>query len=647
MDSTSGINVYKTSTLSYTATEGDKVRIIGKIAQVNGLIEIVPDSLVLISSSNSLFSPVTVNLPNDSVESKLVKIENLYYLSGWPTTAGNTRTVYTVKGTDTVLLRIYSNCNLQGTAAPTATVSFSIVGLVNQNDASSPYTSTYQVLPRNTSDLVINYGNPVVITGSASGITPHTTVCSGNITTDGGYLLTARGICYSSALNPTIADSIRTTSATTGSYSLNLTNLALSSTYHYRAYGTNSLGTFYGADSIFTTAAAAVFPVVTTGNATSVAYITASVPATVVSDGGDTITSRGVCYALHTLATISDSVVFVTGNVGSFTASLVNLSDNKIYYARAFAINAVGTGYGNEISFTTKKYPVLYTIAQVKTVNISGVADSIGVNCKLIGVVHGLNFKQTVASGGLNFYLLDATAGINIYKTSTLGYTPLQGDSIRVIGKIAQVNGLTEMVPDSIVLIASGQSLHTPLIVSSLTENIESQLVKMQNLTYISGWPTSSGITTFSVLALNGIDTVTLRLFSNCNLQAKPAPTVAFNIVGLVSQIDASSPYTSGYVIIPRDSNDMQIYTIGITETTANSFRLYPNPTNGKLNITMENAMDAEIKIYSLIGNLLLKQKTMQISTNIDLSSFAKGVYFVNIINTSNGKSNTEKLIIQ
>lgn len=648
VDSTAGINVYKTSNLGYTVTEGDKVKIIGKIAQTNGLIQIVPDSLVKISSGNTLFNPITVNLPdNDTLESKLVKIDNLYYLNNWPTTVGGgTKTVVAIKGMDTVYIKIYTNCTLQGTAAPTATVSFSITGMVNQSDVTSPYTSGYQIFPRTLSDLVINYSDPTVITGTVYGITQYTALCYGNIPTDGGHAITSRGICYGPNANPTTADSIRTTTATTGAYSINLTNLTLSTTYHYRAYGINSLGTFYGNDSLFTTSATPVAPVLTTNAATAISYTTATVSGNLINNGGDTLTTKGICWAIHHNPTITDSLSVVTGTAATFSSILSNLTDNTIYYARAYAISASGTGYGNEISFTTKKLPVLYNISQVKGINSLGVADSLNVNCKLIGVVHGINFKQLTTFTGYNFYILDATAGINVYKVPALSYTPLEGDSIRVIGKIAQVSGLIQMVPDSIVLISSGIALHTPTIITALNEVNESQFAKMETLTYVSGWPTAPGTATASVLTLKGSDTITLRLYTNCSLQWIPAPTGTFNITGIVSQTDITSPYLSGYVLIPRDSNDM-LNTTGINENFANTFKLYPNPANGKVSISMEKSMNAEIKIYSLVGNLLLKQETTEILTTIDLSSFARGIYFVNMANKSNGKSFTEKLIIQ
>ena len=55
----------------------------------------------------------------------------------------------------------------------------------------------------------------------------------------------------------------------------------------------------------------------------------------------------------------------------------------------------------------------------------------------------------------------DGTGGVNIYKSTDLGaYTsPMMGDSIEVYGSILQYNGLTELVPDTLNLIATGTSI--------------------------------------------------------------------------------------------------------------------------------------------------------------------------------------------
>ena len=652
MDSTGGINVYKTTNLGYTVKQGDKVRIIGKTAQVNGMTEIVPDSLVLISTLNPLFSSLPLPLPTEQDEAKLVSIDSLRYLSGWPTIAGNVVTVYTIKNlADTVVIRIYPACNLQGTPAPTSTVLFKITGMEAQVDNTNPYTAGYRIYPRDTNDIVFHYSNPAVLTGAVTGITQYTALCNGNVTTDGGHPITSRGICYAQSVNPTTADSIRTATGTTGAYSANLTNLTLNTTYHYRAYCVNSLGTFYGADSMFTTAASAVVPVLTTANATAITFTTASVAGTLVNDGGDTVLTRGICWATHINPTVADSFS-VGASTATFTSILANLTDYTTYYARAYANNAIGYGYGNQITFTTLRLPPVYTIAQVHGENATtGVADSLTVNCKLLGVVHSINFKQTAASTAYNFWLLDPTAGINVYRNQPLTYVPAEGDSLRVIGKIAQVNGLTEIVPDSVVLISSGNALHTPLVEQTLFENIESQLVIMDTLTYVSGWPVTAG-NTATVYCLKGVDTVTVRMYTNCNLQGTPAPTDSFNLIGLVSQIDPTNPFTSGYILVPRDTNDL-IHIINVPDNVSNisvsdnSFRLYPNPASGKVNIRLDKAMDAEIKIYSLVGSVLVRQETNQIMNSVDVSSFARGIYFVNVVNKANQKTYTQKLIIQ
>ena len=646
IDSTAGINVYKTTNLNYVPVEGDKIKVIGKIAQVSGLTEIVPDSIVFISSGNTLNTPQVVNLPNENLESGLVKIENLYYLSGWPTTAGTTKTVYAVKGSDTVVLRIYTNCNLQGTQAPTATVSFSITSMVYQSDASLPYTSAYQILPRTTSDLTINFGNPTVITGSASGITPYSAICSGSIPTDGGYVITSRGVCYDTVANPTTADSVKIVTGTTGNFTANLSNLNLNTTYYYRAFVVNQLGTFYGDDSVFTTAASSVVPVITTSAATAIGFTNATVGGIIVNNGGDTIIEKGICWSLAQNPTIADSVIYVSGSLSTYSSIINNLTHNTVYYARAFASNAVGVGYGNEIAFTTKRLPPFYNIAQIKGVNASGVADSLNVNCKVSGVVHSINFNQTLTFTGLNFFLLDQTAGINVYKTTNLNYTPFAGDSIRVIGKIAQLSGLTQIVPDSIVLISSANPLYQAQTITALSENYESQLVTLENLTYVSGWPTVAGIATTTVFASKGGESISIRLYSNCNLQSKQTPNYVFNLTGFVGQIDNTSPYTSSYVLIPRDSNDLQ-NAVGITEIQKNTMNIYPNPANNKVNITGNFSNNAELRIYNLLGNLVYNQIITSSTSTIDVSEYKKGVYVVNIYDKSGGKSITEKLIIQ
>ena len=99
---------------------------------------------------------------------------------------------------------------------------------------------------------------PVVTTTTATSITGISAVSGGNVTDQGGDVVTARGVCYGLTALPTIAGTHTTDGTGTGVFVSNLTGLAAQTTYHYRAYATNSFGTSYGADLTFTTPCASI-----------------------------------------------------------------------------------------------------------------------------------------------------------------------------------------------------------------------------------------------------------------------------------------------------------------------------------------------------------------------------------------------------
>lgn len=97
---------------------------------------------------------------------------------------------------------------------------------------------------------------PTVTTTAVTAITPSTASSGGNVTADGGAPVTARGVCWSTAANPTIADPKTVDGTGLGSFPSALTGLTPSTLYHVRAYATNAVGTAYGNDISFTTAVA-------------------------------------------------------------------------------------------------------------------------------------------------------------------------------------------------------------------------------------------------------------------------------------------------------------------------------------------------------------------------------------------------------
>lgn len=97
---------------------------------------------------------------------------------------------------------------------------------------------------------------PTVFTSTASNITSTSAMVGGNVTSDGGASVIARGVCWSTSQNPTVNDSHTTDGGGMGSFTSNITGLAANTIYYVRAYATNSAGTAYGEEVIFTTLSA-------------------------------------------------------------------------------------------------------------------------------------------------------------------------------------------------------------------------------------------------------------------------------------------------------------------------------------------------------------------------------------------------------
>lgn len=74
----------------------------------------------------------------------------------------------------------------------------------------------------------------------------------------------------------------------------------------------------------------------------------------IINDGGGAITAKGLVWSKSPNPTISLQTRSTNGTgVDVYTGELINLEKNTTYYVRAYATNAAGTGYGNEITFTT------------------------------------------------------------------------------------------------------------------------------------------------------------------------------------------------------------------------------------------------------------------------------------------------------
>jgi PKD repeat protein len=73
-----------------------------------------------------------------------------------------------------------------------------------------------------------------------------------------------------------------------------------------------------------------------------------------------------------------------------------------------------------------------------------------------------------------------------------------------------------------------------------------------------------------------------------------------------------------------------------------------PNPSTGQLNITAKSAIEKEIEVYDVLGNLVYTQTFTGTSTSADLTALEKGVYFLRITeNVQGGKTATKRIVLQ
>jgi uncharacterized protein (TIGR02145 family) len=95
-------------------------------------------------------------------------------------------------------------------------------------------------------------------------------------------------------------------------------------------------------------------PVVTTKSVSAITPVSAVSGGNVTGDGGAEVTAHGVCWDSSEKPTInSGKTVDGKGN-GSYDSDITGLTENTTYYVRAYATNSEGTGYGNQIEFTTR-----------------------------------------------------------------------------------------------------------------------------------------------------------------------------------------------------------------------------------------------------------------------------------------------------
>jgi hypothetical protein len=200
---------------------------------------------------------------------------------------------------------------------------------------------------------------------------------------------------------------------------------------------------------------------------------------------------------------------------------------------------------------------VIIPIANLREANASGVPLGLG----RVVAVEGVVTEETFAPTRTEAFMQDATAGIALF--SQANPSPfLRGQRYAVLGSVSLFNGLTQISfdgdnPSAVTPLGLGTA-PTPLEITipqllASPETYEGRLVKILNLSYVSGtWGLSANV----VVQDANANSLTVRISPGST--AEFPPTFPANITGIFGQFDNSSPFTSGYQILPRDPADLE-----------------------------------------------------------------------------------------
>ncbi len=189
--------------------------------------------------------------------------------------------------------------------------------------------------------------------------------------------------------------------------------------------GASGTGTFRLDDFqlIGTVSAAASAPSVSSTAASSITATSATLGGNVTSDGGASVTDRGVVYKTSSGVTISDNKTQIGSGTGSFSQSISSLSVNTHYYFKAYATNSKGTTLGSELDF--------WTLANVPSAPTVGSPTSSSLNVAVnensnpsstefaIKVTYGATTKYVQSNGALGDSAVWATKATWGTKTVT------------------------------------------------------------------------------------------------------------------------------------------------------------------------------------------------------------------------------------
>ena len=242
-DATSGIALYDPTTL-VGVVRGDEVTVSGILVDYNGLMEMTPVNSSITNNTGNLSTPqlVTPIQIGEATESELIQIDNVIFNSGGSLFTSGTHDFTSNAETGKVYIR--TGGPLENSLIPMGPVT--LVGISSQYTFSTPANDGYQILPRDSADIIQT--GALIFTSS---------VMQSNITTSSFDLSWSVSDSSTTNCNYGLAASLGNSvnnGGNTLTHSISLTGLQPATFYYAECYSVNGNDTSFSNIGIYSTA---------------------------------------------------------------------------------------------------------------------------------------------------------------------------------------------------------------------------------------------------------------------------------------------------------------------------------------------------------------------------------------------------------
>ncbi|MEI6455579.1 MAG: PKD domain-containing protein [bacterium] len=524
-------------------------------------------------------------------------------------------------------------------------------------------------------------GPTVTTSATLIDLTHNSATGEGNVTSDGGSPITARGLCYATTHNPTIADPHTTETGTTGVFTSTITGLIPQTTYYFRAYATNMVGTSYGSEVSFTTLCEPLAPVI---------YFSAD---TLVVRMGESINFFDTSLYCPTFWKWS----FVGGE--PYESNLQNPTNIVYHYPGTYTVcldasNQYGYSSSCKQAYITVLGPtnakivmteIMYnppehgtdTLEFIEIINNDTVAWNLSEFYFDQGVTYV--FPDTLLVPEAYLVVAKSAAAMrNAFGKSALQWTE---GSLNNNGEPIVIKDYLGFVVDSVYYLsappwdtlANGQGpsleLCDPNSDNTLPENwrhaLEFQLI---NADGDSIWASPlAGCSYPPVAGFFADDTAIVKnefvIFTDASTGdatgwewtfegGTPGTWSGQTPAGIQYNTEGSFDVTlvvsnnSGHTTLVK-TDYIEVGPTGISTPAAAAFAIYPNPSNGTFRVVLKQDNPVRIRIINPLSDVVVERQSETRVNQFSQTDLIPGVYLIQVMDVVTKQSFTQKLVIQ